>query len=169
MQTPFHSLASLAEALEAKLQQNAPQSSSYFEQKTPHLHLLFPQKIAEVAKILRQEEAFYVDFLVAQIGVDVVSHFELVYQWRSVVYAYDFSILVQIPKKEGEAAFALPSVAAFFKTADWQEREIYDLFGIRFEAHPDLRRILMPEDWEGFPLRKDYRNAENYHGMRIDF
>jgi NADH-quinone oxidoreductase subunit C len=166
---PFDSLSSLAEALEAKLQQKAPQASPYFEQKTPHLHLLFPEKIAEVAKILHQDEVFYVDFLVAQIGIDAVSHFEVVYQWRSVVYEYAFSILVQIPKKEQQPAFPLPSLATLFKTADWQEREVYDLFGITFEAHPDLRRILMPEDWQGFPLRKDYQNAQNYHGMRIDF
>jgi len=59
------------------------------------------------------------------------------------------------------------SVTEIWKTADWQEREIYDLLGIVFENHPNLERILMPYDWEGYPLRKDYKNLEFYHGIKI--
>ncbi len=59
-----------------------------------------------------------------------------------------------------------PSVAGLWSTADWHEREVYDLCGVRFTNHPNLRRILCPEDWVGHPLRKDYEMPLEYHGIR---
>ncbi len=59
----------------------------------------------------------------------------------------------------------IPSVAHIWPTADWHEREAYDLMGIRFSGHPDLRRILCPDDWVGYPLRKDYEFPLEYHGI----
>ena len=61
-----------------------------------------------------------------------------------------------------------PSVASVWRTAEWHEREAYDLVGVYFEGNEDLRRILLPDDWEGHPLRKDYKNPEYYKGIKVD-
>ncbi|MBI65677.1 MAG: NADH-quinone oxidoreductase subunit C [Candidatus Marinimicrobia bacterium] len=61
----------------------------------------------------------------------------------------------------------IESVANIWKTADWHEREAYDLMGIKFVNHPDMKRILLPEDWEGHPLRKDYKEPDFYNGMPV--
>ena len=61
----------------------------------------------------------------------------------------------------------ISSVESLWKTADWHEREAYDMMGIKFINHPDMKRILLPHDWEGHPLKKDYEVADYYHGMYI--
>ena len=63
---------------------------------------------------------------------------------------------------------SVPTVSLVWRTADWHERELFDMFGVHFENHPDLKRILCPDDWEGFPLRKDYKAADSYRGMKIE-
>ena len=77
--------------------------------------------------------------------------FCLVYQ----LYSYKLGRLIRIKTRAAEGE-VVPSVSSIWKTADWLEREVYDLFGIEFSGHPDLRRILLPDDWHGYPLRKDY-------------
>ena len=78
-------------------------------------------------------------------------------------------VKVKLPRwnedREGELP-ELPSVASVWSTADWHEREVYDLMGVRFTDHPNPRRILCPEDWVGHPLRKDYEMPLEYHGIR---
>jgi NADH-quinone oxidoreductase subunit C len=64
---------------------------------------------------------------------------------------------------------SIPSVSCVWHTANWHEREAYDMYGMVFEGHPDLRRILCPEDWTGFPLRKDYQVQETYHGIKVPY
>ena len=90
---------------------------------------------------------------------------EVIYNLYSI--PFDLHLMVKI-KIDRESAI-VPTVSDIWKTANWHEREIFDLLGIRFEGHPDLRRILLPNDWEGHPLRKDDILQEQYHGIKVDY
>ncbi len=101
--------------------------------------------------------------------VDWAPHLELVYHLSSIATKLTLVIKVKIPRWKDEAAQQLPeipSVAGVWTTAIWHEREVYDLSGVNFIGHPELKRILCPDDWEGYPLRKDYEMPLEYHGMR---
>lgn len=111
-------------------------------------------QIIRICKILRDDEGF--EMLIDETAVDFwpqeSPRFELVYQIRSVSHNQIISLHAPLDGNEPVA----PSITGIYPNADWYEREIWDLFGIRFAGHPDLRRILMPHDWAGHPLRKDY-------------
>ncbi len=97
-------------------------------------------------------------------------HLELLYHVSSLQHRHRIVLRVVLPRWRGDQAGQLPevdSVADLWRTADWHEREVYDLSGVTFKGHPDLRRILCPEDWVGHPLRKDYQTPEEYHGIRV--
>lgn len=101
--------------------------------------------------------------------VDFEPHLEVVYHMWSVPNKTSLVLKVELPRwKDDEPGQIpeLPSVEGVWRTADWHEREVYDLSGVRFTDHPGLRRILCPEDWEGYPLRKDYEMPLEYHGVR---
>ncbi len=96
-------------------------------------------------------------------------HLELVYHLWSVPHRRSLVLKVNLPRWKDDVPGQLPeidSVAGVWSTADWHEREVYDLSGIYFAGHPNLRRILCPEDWVGHPLRKDYEMPLEYHGIR---
>jgi NADH-quinone oxidoreductase subunit C len=96
-------------------------------------------------------------------------HLELVYHLWSLPHKRSLVLKVMLPRWKDDRPGELPevpSVAGLWRTADWHEREVYDLSGVNFVGHPDLRRILCPEDWVGYPLRKDYEMPLEYHGIR---
>jgi NADH-quinone oxidoreductase subunit C len=134
--------------------------------------LITPDFITRVCLELRDNPKTYFDFLGSLTGVDYgveVSRFGVVYHLASIPYRTQLTL--KISKENDRDLNELPSfqsITSVYRTADWHEREAYDLTGIFFEGHPDLRRILLPDDWEGYPLRKDYQNAEYYKGIKID-
>jgi len=137
-----------------------------------HALLIDADLIVDVCLELRNNPLTYFDFLSCLTGIDHGAddgRFEVVYHLSSI--PYQLQLVLKISKIHDRASQALPSfksVADVYRTAEWHEREAYDLLGIFFEGNPDLRRILLPDDWEGYPLRKDYINAEYYKGIKID-
>lgn len=137
-----------------------------------HALLIAADRIADVCLELRNNPATYFDFLSCLTGVDYgveAVRFGVVYHLASIPYKSQLTLKISKDNSRNENELPVfPSVTSVYRTADWHEREAYDLLGIFFEGHPDLRRILLPDDWEGFPLRKDYKTAEFYKGIRID-
>ncbi len=148
-------------------------ASSYLVVKQPWIELV-PDKLPEVCQWLKTEESLFFDFLHSITGVDEGKDSNtllVVYHLSSLIHEHQIVLKVRIPKPEkmDEATVSVPSISHIWKAADWHEREAYDLVGIPFSNHPDLRRILLPEDWKGHPLRKDYETDDEYHGIQIDY
>jgi NADH-quinone oxidoreductase subunit C len=119
--------------------------------------------IADVCRFAKSEPGLEFDCLSNLSGVDYPKRnvIEVVYHLYSYKHRHLFVLKVEAARDDP----VVPTVAAVWSHADWQEREVFDLLGVRFEGHPDLRRILMPEDWPGHPLRKDFVEPEEYHGI----
>ena len=141
-----------------------------------------PADLLEVCQFLRDDPRLKFELLNCISGVDYLEpdpkkapkagfdpHTEVVYHFQSFTHRHRFVLKVILPRwkenKPGELP-EVPSVSGLWQTADWHEREVYDLSGIRFTGHPDLSRILLSEDWVGHPLRKDYEFPLEYHGIR---
>jgi NADH-quinone oxidoreductase subunit C len=140
-----------------------------------------PHGIVEVCTYLRDEPSLAFDYCNSVTAVDYLHvdekkaaksewqpHLEVVYHLFSMQHKHSLVLKVILPRWSGEPG-DLPevdSVAGVWSTADWHERECFDLLGVRFTGHPNLRRILCPEDWVGHPLRKDYEMPLEYHGIR---
>lgn len=115
----------------------------------------------EVAAHLKNDSALAFDYLRSISGVDYVEWIESVYHFLSYKHDHEATVKVKVTRENP----SLASVMDLWPAADWHERETYDLLGIIFEGHDDLKRILLPEDWDGHPLRKDYKQPEEYHGI----
>ncbi len=111
-------------------------------------------RLLEICRVLRDETPFRLDYCSFVTAVDRPDQavFEVVYHLFSMDARHELLLKTRIPRDNPR----VPSVTAIWSGANWHEREAYDLFGIIFEGHPDLRRIMMTEDWSGHPLRKDY-------------
>ncbi len=117
-------------------------------------HLIRKDSLLDICRFLKNDTELQFNFLSDIAGVDYFPQkprFEIVHHLYSIPQKHRLRLKVKV--EDGEV---VPSVTSIWKAADWAEREAYDMFGIRFEGHPNLKRIYMPDDWEGFPLRKDY-------------
>ena len=138
--------------------------------------------LAEVAQFCRDDERLRFDSLQCISGVDYLEpdpkkvkkagfdpHLEVLYNLYSFKHKHKIVLKVILQRWKGDQPGEIPdvpSVARVWPTADWHEREVFDLSGVNFVGHPQLTRILCPEDWVGHPLRKDYEFPDEYHGIR---
>ena len=125
---------------------------------------LKPENWLKVAKWLKSDKKLYFDSLQCNTGIDLGEGvLESRYNLHSMKHLHKVEIRIKVSAEKPD----IPSVEQVWRVADWFERETYDMFGINFIGHRDLRRILLPDDWEGWPLRKDYEEQETYHGIVV--
>ncbi len=151
------------------------------EAKDPNI-LVAPEDLLEIGTYLSEDPDLKFDILNCISGVDYLEidpkkvakagfdpHVQVVYHLSSFIHKHRFVVKVKLQRwkddKEGEIP-EVPSVVSIWNAANWHEREVYDLSGVWFTGHPELRRILLAEDWVGHPLRKDYEFPLEYHGIR---
>jgi NADH-quinone oxidoreductase subunit C len=135
--------------------------------------LIDPDRIVDVCRELRDNPRTYFDFLSCLTGVDYGvddARFGVVYHLASIPYQTQLTLKVsKANNRDLDELPSFPSITSVYGAADWHEREAYEMIGISFEGHPDLRRLLLPDDWEGYPLRKDYTTVDKYYkGIKID-
>jgi NADH-quinone oxidoreductase subunit C len=131
------------------------------EQRLDPFAVVEPRAIVEVGHFIREDPELAMDCLSNESGVDYKDHIEVVYHFYSYQHRHGAVLKVKLPRDNP----SVPTLENIWKSANWMEREIFDLLGVNFEAHSDLRRLLMPEDWVGYPLRKDFVEPLEYHGI----
>ena len=126
-------------------------------------------KLYDLARFLQRTEELYFDHLACITAIDnrqKANKFEVIYHLDSFAYLHSFIIYINLPQDQ---ELSVPSLESIWRSADWHEREAYDLMGITFDNHPNMTRILLPRDWVGHPLRKDYEEQKYYHGITVKY
>jgi NADH-quinone oxidoreductase subunit C len=126
------------------------------------------EHILPVCEFLWKNPSTYFDSLSCLTAIDrgpEAGKMEVIYTLYSIPNHVTFHLRVILDRSKPTVS----SVSSVWRTADWHEREAFDFYGIQFDGHPDLRRILLPEDWEGHPLRKDYVEQSKYHGIQVKY
>ena len=123
-----------------------------------------PNNWIEVAILLKNESDLDFDYLMCISSYDKGDNktYGVAYNFFSTTKNHYLEVRVEV-----EDGISIPSVVSLWQTANWHEREAYDMMGIQFDGHPDLKRILLSDDWEGHPLRKNFKEPDYYHGMPV--
>jgi NADH-quinone oxidoreductase subunit C len=157
------------------LQQLGPDAVTQLQSHLPQPALVVPaEHLLPVMTLLRNDPLLYFDLLETVSGVDYLGRSDelgVVYHLTSITRGLRAIVKVQVARSNTEIPDykpTIPSVSQLWKTADWHEREVFDLYGIVFSGHPDLRRMFLPDDWQGHPLRKDHTADTEYHGVLIN-
>ena len=132
--------------------------AEYQENKQFLTFIIPPAKMHDLAVKLKNEADLAFDFLFCLTGVDMVKFLEVVYHLESTTHHHQIELKVRTEDRENGA---VDTVCDIWRTAELLEREVFDLLGIRFNNHPDLRRIFLEDGWVGHPLRKDYVDEVN--------
>ncbi len=138
------------------------------EKASPKAIIVPSLEIKKVCQELYQNPSTYFDMLSCLTGIDngpEANTMEVVYNLYSIPFNHHLMLKVVLSRENPE----IDSVSQIWQTANWHEREAFDMYGIKFNGHPDLRRILMPADWEGHPLRKDYKHQEYYRDVKVEY
>jgi NADH-quinone oxidoreductase subunit C len=130
---------------------------------SPAFVIVAPAAVKQVSRFLKEDPDLSFDVLMCLSGVDYKEKFAVAYHLHSMKHRHAIGLKAMLPHENP----SLPTVDDVWPAANFQEREAFDLYGIVFEGSKDLRRILLPEDWEGHPLRKDYKYPDFYHGIKV--
>ena len=129
--------------------------------------LVDPQRLRDFLEVCRDDDRLRFELLIDLSATDPSKDDEQLWinvALLSVKFRHRLAVKALLPK----AAARLPSTVPVYRASQWHERECAEMFGITFEGHPDPRHILLPDDWEGFPLRKDYEFPKEYHGISCE-
>lgn len=132
-----------------------------------------PAQLVSICDILWRHPSTYFDSLSCLTAIDNGPEngtLEIIYTLYSIPKHLTFHIRLVVPRLQEDGKLpVVPTLSGIWKTANWHEREAFDLVGVMFDGHPDMTRILLPADWEGYPLRKDYVEQQKYHGIQVKF
>jgi NADH-quinone oxidoreductase subunit C len=141
-------------------------ASPYMTRMGSYMDVTDASFIRDICLFLRDEPDLVFNNLMLLSSLDNGDKtFSVVYHLESMTLKHIFALKVTVP----EANPIVPSVVSVWNHANWQEREAWDMMGLQFQGHPDLRRILLDEDYPGFPLRKDFKTPEFFRGMKVPY
>jgi NADH-quinone oxidoreductase subunit C len=131
------------------------------------------EHLFSACKLLRNDAAASFEMLECITGIDngpEAGTMEVIYNLCSISLETQITLRVILDRPADDGSLPeIDSISLLWGTAEWLERETFDLLGIRFRGHPDMRRILLPNDWKGNPLRKDYKPEEYFHHVKIEY